>query len=306
MNTSYWRLGLRSLWRDLRSGELRLLIVAVTLAVAALTAVGFFADRLQGGLKRDARQLLGGDFVLSSDNPTPAAVIEQARRLGLQSATNVGFPTMARATDERGGGSKLVALKAVPNTYPLRGSLVVSATAGGAGEKTREVPAPGEAWIDPALLESLNLRIGDDLLLGDTRFKVSRVIVIEPDRGGGFVNFSPRVMVNEADVAATGLIQPASRVRYRFAVAGGDVPVKQFSQWATKRVESGELRGTSVESLESGRGDMRQTMDRAEKFLNLVALLAAMLSAVAVALAARGFAASHLDDCAMLRVLGLS
>ena len=99
MNTSYWRLGLRSLWRDLRSGELRLLIVAVTLAVAALTAVGFFADRLQGGLKRDARQLLGGDFVLSSDNPTPAAVIEQARRLGLQSATNVGFPTMARATD---------------------------------------------------------------------------------------------------------------------------------------------------------------------------------------------------------------
>ncbi len=306
MNTSYWRLGLRSLWRDLRSGELRLLIVAVTLAVAALTAVGFFADRLQGGLKRDARQLLGGDFVLSSDNPTPPAVIEQARRLGLQSATNVGFPTMARATDERGGGSKLVALKAVPNTYPLRGSLVVSATAGGAGEKTREVPAPGEAWIDPALLESLNLRIGDDLLLGDTRFKVSRVIVVEPDRGGGFVNFSPRVMVNEADVAATGLIQPASRVRYRFAVAGGDVPVKQFSQWATKRVESGELRGTSVESLESGRGDMRQTMDRAEKFLNLVALLAAMLSAVAVALAARGFAASHLDDCAMLRVLGLS
>ena len=306
MNTSFWRLGLRSLWRDLRSGELRLLIVAVTLAVAALTAVGFFADRLQGGLKRDARQLLGGDFVLSSDNPTPPAVIAQARKLGLQSATNLGFPTMARAPDARGGASKLVALKAVPDAYPLRGSLVVSATADGAGEKTREVPAPGEAWIDPALLESLNLRIGDDLLLGESHFKISRVIVIEPDRGGGFVNFSPRVMVNQADVAATGLIQPASRVRYRFAVAGGDAAVKQFGRWATQRVESGELRGTRVESLESGRSDMRETMDRAEKFLNLVALLAAMLSAVAVALAARGFAASHLDDCAMLRVLGLN
>jgi putative ABC transport system permease protein len=306
MNTSFWSLGLRSLWRDLRSGELRLLIVAVTLAVAALTAVGFFADRLQGGLKRDARQLLGGDFVLSTDNATPPAVIEQARKLGLQSATTVSFPTMARASDERGGASKLVALKAVPQNYPLRGSLVISPSTDGAGAKTRDVPAPGEAWIDPALLESLNLRIGDDLLLGDARFKVSRLIVIEPDRGGGFVNFSPRVMVNEADVAATGLIQPASRVRYRFAVAGGDVPVKQFGQWATQRVDSGELRGTQVESLERGRSDMRQTMDRAEKFLNLVALLAAMLSAVAVALAARGFAASHLDDCAMLRVLGLS
>jgi putative ABC transport system permease protein len=306
MNTSFWRLGLRSLWRDLRTGELRLLIVAVTLAVAALTAVGFFADRLQGGLQRDARQLLGGDFVLSTDNATPPAVIAEARRLGLQTATTVSFPTMARASDERGGASKLVALKAVPQGYPLRGSLVVANTADGAGEKTREVPATGEAWIDGALLEALNLRIGDDLLLGDARFKVSRVIVIEPDRGGGFVNFSPRVMFNAADLAATGLVQPASRVRYRFAVAGDDAPVRQFSQWATQRVEKGELRGSRVESLDSGRSDMRQTMDRAEKFLNLVALLAAMLSAVAVALAARGYAASHLDDCAMLRVLGLS
>ena len=114
MNTSFWRLGLRALWRDLRSGELRLLIVAVTLAVAALTAVGFFADRLQGGLKRDARQLLGGDFVLSTDKATPAAVLERARELGLRSATTISFPTMARAPDERGGASKLVALKVVP------------------------------------------------------------------------------------------------------------------------------------------------------------------------------------------------
>jgi hypothetical protein len=81
MNTSPWRLGWRTLWRDLRSGELRLLIVAVTLAVAALTAVGFFADRLKGGLQRDARQLLGGDAVVTSDNPTPQAFIDQARRL---------------------------------------------------------------------------------------------------------------------------------------------------------------------------------------------------------------------------------
>ncbi len=306
MNTSFWRLGLRALWRDLRSGELRLLIVAVTLAVAALTAVGFFADRLQGGLKRDARQLLGGDFVISTDKATPAVVLERAHALGLRSASTISFPTMARASDERGGASKLVALKVVPAGYPLRGSLTVTATTDGVGAKTREIPAPGQAWIDPALLESLNLRIGDDLLLGDKRFLISQLIVIEPDRGGGFVNFSPRVMVNQIDLAATGLVQPASRLNYRFAVAGDEAPVRQFGQWATQMVDSGQLRGTRVESLESGRADMRQTMERAEKFLNLVALLAAMLSAVAVALAARGFAASHLDDCAMLRVLGLS
>src|SRR3954451_20244602 len=102
---SAWQLGWRTLWRDLRAGELKLLLVAVTLAVAALTAVGFFADRLKGGLARDARQLLGGDAVLVSDNPTPPAFVQQARAMGLQATTNIVFPTMARAPDPQGGAT---------------------------------------------------------------------------------------------------------------------------------------------------------------------------------------------------------
>jgi putative ABC transport system permease protein len=306
MSISFWRLGWRTLWRDFRSGELRLLILAVTLAVAALTAVGFFADRLKGGLQRDARQLLGGDAVVSSDNLTPQAFTAKARSLGLSVVGTLGFPTMGRATDAQGGASKLVALKVVEAGYPLRGSLTVAAEPGGAETKTRGIPKPGEAWIDAALLDSLNLRMGDALLLGDSTFRISSVIVLEPDRGAGFMNFSPRVMINRADVAATGLIQPASRMTYRMAVAGEDAQVKPFVQWAKEEVKKPEVRGVRVEALDNGRPEMSQTMDRAEKFLNLVALLAALLSAVAVALAARGFAASHLDDCAMLRVLGLS
>ena len=306
MQTQFVRIGLRSLWRDLRSGELRLLMVAVTLAVAALTAVGFFADRLQGGLQRDARQLLGGDAVVSSDKTTPQAFIDKARSLGLQSSTTVGFPTMGRASESQGGASKLVALKAVEAGYPLRGRLTVAPAPDTPGQTTREVPAPGEVWVDAPLLEALGLNMGDGLLLGDATLRISRIIVLEPDRGGGFMNFAPRVMLNRADLGATQLVQPASRLTYRFAIAGEDPPVKQFAQWALLEMEKPEVRGVRVESLEGGRPEMRQTMDRAEKFLNLVALLAAMLSAVAVALAARGFAANHLDDCAMLRVLGLS
>ncbi len=302
----FFSLGLRSLWRDFRSGELRLLIVAVTLAVAALTAVGFFADRLKGGLQRDARQLLGGDAVVSSDKPTPQAFIDKALALGLQSSTTSGFPTMARASDAKGGASKLVALKVVPAGYPLRGSLRVAVLPDAPGQTTRDVPARGEVWVDAPVLDVLGLVMGDTLLLGDSQFRVARIIVNEPDRGGGFMNFAPRVMLNQADIEATHLVQPASRVSYRFAVAGEEPAVKRFAQWATQQVEKPEVRGVRVESLESGRPEMRQTMDRAEKFLNLVALLAAMLSAVAVALAARGFAANHLDDCAMYRVLGLS
>ena len=306
MKLSFLRLGWRTLLRDLRAGELRLLMVAVTLAVAALTSVGFFADRLQGGLQRDALQLLGGDVVVASDNPTPQAFVDKAQALGLQTVGTMGFPTMGRASDAQGGASKLVALKSVAAGYPLRGTLKVADAPGAAEQATRDIPAPGEVWVDAPLLDALGLAMGDQLLLGDAQLRIARIIVIEPDRGAGFMSFAPRVMLNAADVPATGLVQPASRITYRFAVAGQPAAVKAFAEWAAEEVKKPDVRAVRVESLESGRPEMRQTLDRAQKFLSLVALLAALLSAVAVALAARGFAADHLDASAMLRVLGQS
>lgn len=302
----WWSLGWRTLRRDLRAGELRLLVVAVTLAVAALTAVGFFADRLKGGLQRDARALLGGDAVVVSDAPTPAAFIDQARAQGLRSVTTMVFPSMGRAPEARGGASRLVSLKVVDSGYPLRGQLQVAAAPGAKGEPSREVPGRGDAWVDANLLDALGLQPGDPLLLGDAQLRIARIITVEPDRGTGFLSFAPRVMINVADLPATRLVQPASRIGYRFAVAGEDRAVARFADWAVAEAKKPEVRGVRVESLEGGRPEMRQTLDRAEKFLNLVALLAALLSAVAVALAARGFASRHLDDCAMLRVLGQS
>ncbi|MFZ2295565.1 MAG: ABC transporter permease, partial [Polaromonas sp.] len=220
MNILFLKLGWKTLLRDLRAGELRLLMVAVTLAVASLTAVGFFADRLKGGLERDALQLLGGDAVVRSDELIPAFFIAKAHSLGLKTVSTVTFPTMARARDEDGGASKLVAFKGVPEGYPLRGSMKVADSLEAAGQDVREIPEAGTAWADAALLDALGLKLGQTLLMGESSFKLTRLIVQEPDRGTGFISFSPRVMVNQSDVAATGLIQPASRTSYRFAVAG--------------------------------------------------------------------------------------
>lgn len=303
---SFWSLGWRSLWRDWRAGELRLLLLAVTLAVAALTAVAFFADRLQGGLQRDARALIGGDAVIQSDRPAPPAFAAKAAELGLQTVQTLSFPTMGRARDEEGGAARLVALKVVAPGYPLRGSLRVADSPETADAPTRDIPAPGTAWVDAALLSALQLQIGQPLLLGDASLTLAKVIVVETDRGAGFMSFAPRVMINAADLPASGLVQPASRVGYRLAVAGADPAVKQYVAWAEAELKKPEIRGLRLESLEGGRPEMQQTLERAEKFLNLVALLAALLSAVAVAIAARGFAQRHLDDCAMMRVLGLS
>lgn len=309
--SSVWILGLRNLWRDLRAGELRLIIVAVLLAVAALSSVGFFADRLQAGLQRDARQLLGGDVVVVSDNPAPAVFVQQARQQGLQTVATASFPTMARAAQEQGGASRLVALKSVEPGYPLRGVLHLNQGTGQPDLEVRAIPENGHAWVDAPLLEALGLKLGDRLLLGDASFHISHIIAIEPDRGAGFMSFAPRVMINSADLPATRLVQPASRITYRLAVAaqadagrGAERAAQDYLGWAQELAKS--LHGVRVESLESGRPEMRQTLDRAEKFLSLVALLSALLSAVAVALAARAFANSHLDASAMLRVLGQS
>ncbi|WEE76751.1 ABC transporter permease [Comamonas testosteroni] len=305
--SSVWILGLRNLWRDLRAGELRLIIVAVLLAVAALSSVGFFADRLQAGLQRDARQLLGGDVVVVSDNPAPAAFVQQAQQQGLQTVATASFPTMARSSQEQGGASRLVALKSVDPGYPLRGMLHLNQGPGQPDLEVRAIPERGHAWVDAPLLEALGLKLGDRLLLGDASFHISHIIAIEPDRGAGFMSFAPRVMINSADLPATRLVQPASRITYRLAVAAqadAGRGAQDYLDWAQELAKS--LHGVRVESLESGRPEMRQTLDRAEKFLSLVALLSALLSAVAVALAARAFANSHLDASAMLRVLGQS
>ena len=297
----------RQLLRDLRAGELRLLLVAVTLAVAALAAVGFFADRLNGGLSRNARELLGGDAIVNSDQPTPRVLLDEARAAGFDTATSASFPSMARASDEQGGATRLVSVKAVSARYPLRGRLRLTQGAGTPEVDASGPPPRGSVWVEPPLLTALDLRVGDPLLLGDATLRIAGAIAAEPDRGAGFMLFAPRVLLNDADLAATGLIQPASRVVYRLAVASDDdAAVRRFVARAESRIQSERLRGVRVESLESGRPEMKQALDRAQKFLNLVALLSALLAAVAVAIASRDFASRHLDACAMLRVLGQS
>jgi len=304
----------RQTLRDFRAGELRLLAIAVTLAVAALTAVGFFADRLSAGLQRDARQLLGGDAVVGSDRATPPVLVARAQQVGLLVSQSVVFPSMARAPEAQGGATRLVAVKAVSASYPLRGRLQLQDAPGAPVQTVAAAPAPGTVWVDASLLDTLQLKVGDPLLLGDATLQVARIIVVEPDRGAGFASFSPRVMLAEADLASTALVQPASRLSYRLAVAApatltsarGDALVSEYTAWVEAQIKTQSLRGVRVESFQSGRPEMEQTLDRAKKFLNLVALLAALLAAVAVGIAARDFASRHLDDCAMLRVLGLS
>jgi len=297
---------LRMTLRDWRAGELRFLLVALVVAVAALSSVGFFVDRMRAGLERDAHKLLGADFVIRADQPVPAIFSEEARRRGLRLASTAIFPSMAAAGEGMQAVSRLASVKAVSAEYPLRGRVKVATRAGGAGRAQDAIPQPGTVWADPAILASLHLAVGGTLKLGEKAFTVAGVITAEPDRGAGFVNFAPRVMMAAADLPATGLIQYGSRVTYRLLVAGDTPALQAYAKWVRQHIATANLRGVGVESLETGRPEMRATLQRAQEFLALVGLLSAMLAAVAVAMAARRFMLRHVDACAMLRCLGMT
>jgi putative ABC transport system permease protein len=295
---------LRMTQRDWRAGELRFLLLALIVAVAALSAVGFFVDRMRAGLNRDAHQVLGADLLLSADLPVAPSWVEEGQRRGLKLAHTIAFTSMAIAGEGAAAHSQLASVKAVTQDYPLRGKLRLAATVGGAEYSANGIPAPSTVWVDANLLSGLQLTPGQTLRLGDMTFTIAALIVAEPDRGASFMNFAPRVMLSESDLAATHLIRYGSRATYRLLIAGEPESVTQFQTWLKERIEQGNVRGVRMESLENGQPEMRATLDRAERFLALVGLLSAMLAAVAVAMAARRFMLRHVDACAMLRCLG--
>lgn len=293
MNALAWRM----LWRDWRAGELRVLILALVLAVSSITSVGFFADRVRQALLGQAQQLLGADVVLNADHPLPAVYGEEAARRGLRVADSLSFISMARGK----ALTQLVGVKAVSLDYPLRGALRITERPAAQGDRqARGIPPTGSVWVDERLLGALNKKIGEQIELGDAKLNIAAVLTLEPDRSISFFNLAPRLLMNQADVAATALVQPGSRISYALYVAGEPDAIAGYSSWIKARL----ARGEELQSLDNARPEVRRSLDRAQQFLGLTALLAVVLAAVALSLATRRYVQRHLDSYAVLRCLG--
>lgn len=289
-------LPLRMLLRDWRAGELRVLAAALVVAVASITSVGFFADRVRQALTREAHQLLGADLVLTADHPWQEPMRSEIARRGLRVAQSSAFISMAR----RGEEAQLASIKAVSSAYPLRGRLRIAPALNAPDRDTGSVPAPGTVWLDERLALALAARVGDSIELGRAPFKVDAILTLEPDRGVSFFNIAPRLLMRLQDVPATGLIQSGSRVWYSLLAAGDPEAVAAFQRWAQPRLGRGE----SLQSIANARPEIRASLDRAEHFIGLTALLAVILAAVAISLATRRYSERHLDGYAVMRCLG--
>jgi len=289
-------LPLKMLLRDWRAGELRVLALALVIAVASITSVGFFADRVWQALTREANQLLGADVLLVSDHPFAPDLREEIAKRGLARADGVSFVSMARAGD----ATQLAGVKAVSAGYPLRGKLRVAPRLNAEDAETDTIPPPGTVWLDERLSAALGVEVGQQIELGNARLTVGAVLTLEPDRGVSFFNIAPRLLLRMDDLAATGLIQTGSRASYQLYVAGARATTEAYESWAKPKLGPGQR----IESLGNARPEVRAGLDRAQQFLGLSAMLAVILAAVAIALSTRRYTQRHLDGYAVMRCFG--
>ncbi|MFN3581143.1 MAG: ABC transporter permease [Pseudomonas sp.] len=298
MNGASLPLATRLLTREWRAGELRVLVLALVIAVLVSTAISFFTDRLQRGMVSRAAEFLGADMVVSSRSPLPEEYLQAAVDRGLAHVDVVEFNSVMTSDTDM----QLSSVKAVGPGYPLRGQVRTSQSAFAEEQVAQGIPSQGQVWIEPRLGAQLTLEPGDPLDVGRSTLGIESLLTHEPDRAGDFYSLTPRVLMNIADLDATGVIQPGSCVRYRLLLSGPEAALNDYSRWLRPQLDSSQRLTTVADDNQQ----IGSALDRAGQFLGLASIAAVVLAGVAVALSASRFATRHFDTSALLRCLGAS
>ena len=295
-------LALRLLWRNWRSGEVKLLAAALMLAVAVVSGIAIFTDRLERTLVQESNMLLGADLIVRGSQPHNPDWSALAAEDGIEQTTAVLFSSMVYAGDHM----HLASVKAVTDGYPLRGQLDISTIPFASQAKdiqTAEgVPAPGEVWVDSRLLPLLHIELGDSLAVGEYELVVTQVIIREPDSASPFSFMGARVLMNMADLERTQVVQPGSRVQYQWLLAANNNALDSFAEWLEPQLSKHER----LVDVESGQRGLGRTLETGRSFLLLAAVIGVLLAGVAIALAARQFSSRHVDQVALMKSFGVS
>jgi len=292
----HFRLAMRLLLRDARSGELAILLIALVIAVTSSTTISLFADRLQRTMSNQAAEFLAADLVIASSSRLSTAWHSKARQLMLKQAQTVEFSSVLIENDEL----LLAGIKAVSSHYPLRGYLKTRAADYTTEQKVFQGPEPGHAWIEKRILAALKLKLGDNLTVGEKNLTVTRLITYEPDKRGDLYSLSPRVMINTSDLAATKVLQPGSHVHYFFQFSGPKQPLQAFKRWVKPHLNPSQR----LMDIHEDRPELGTALDRAERYLGLSSIVVILIAGVAIAMAARRYTERHFDATAIMRCLG--
>ncbi|MCK9608234.1 MAG: ABC transporter permease [Methylomonas sp.] len=291
-----FKLALRLLKRDGRSGELTLLVLALLIAVASATTISLFVDRLQRTLTIQAAEFLAGDLVVTSSTPIEDTWSQRAEGLNLTQSQTAEFSSVLLENEQM----LLAAIKAVSQGYPLRGFLKTQEAEGATEIQITHGPQQGTVWVEKRILSALNLQLGDMLTVGEKPLQLTRILTYEPDKRGDFYSFSPRVIINQADLPATGVIQPGSHVHYFYQFIGGETPLGVFKKWLKPQLNPSQR----ILDIHEDRPELGSALQRAERYLGLSSIVVILIAGVAIAMAAGRYTERHFNASALLRCLG--
>lgn len=286
--------------RDLRLRQVKVMLAAVMIAVATVATINLFAGHLQQTLLQSASSFLAADrqLIARSSQPVAQQIQQAAQASGLKTSEISQFSTMLSA----GEAFQLTSVKAVDSDYPLRGQIEWQSDLMASRELLQQGPAIGEIWLNPRLLRLLDIDIGEQVTVGETQLTVSGLLLREPDSGFSLSAFAPRAMMHFADVPATNVIQPGSRVRHKLLLSGGDDLLSEFANTVKPQIDSGEYRWRDARDGDN----LGESLKKAENFLLLGGSLAVLLAVVAIAVASREYALQQRDTVALLKTLGLT
>jgi putative ABC transport system permease protein len=265
-------LALRTFGREWRSGELGVLMLALTIAVAALTGVGFLVGRIGAAVDLQAAEVLAADIRLGSPQPIDQQYFEEAARRGIRSARSTNLLSVVFNGEE----SQLTNLRAVGDGYPLRGDVLIADEPFVPGRVASGIPGRGEAWPDSKLLVSINAQVGSEISIGAAKFRVTRVLISRPDQGGSFAELAPSLIMNREDIPATELIQPGSRVSHAALFAGDRANIDEFKAW----LQANKKRGERILDIAQASPQIKNAVDRAGRFLSLASLVSVLLCSI--------------------------
>jgi len=292
------KLGMRLAKREWRSGELRLLMIALFIAVTSLATIGLFIERIGLGMERQAANFLGADRSIGSRYEIDNKWIDKAESLGLDMSQTTGLSSVVFANNNL----QLSSINAVDENFPLRGQVVIAQAAFDEGEVKIGGPKTGEVWAEQKLIQVLGIKVGDQVNIGYSQFTLSGVIVDEPGKGQEVFNTQPSVMMNLQDLEATKLIQPGSRVGYYLLIAGTIEAIQQFDEYADAELKDNEnYRGGKQSSQSLG-----NAIDRADQYLGLANVVTILLSAITIAMVSVSYGRKQINNAALFRCLGLA
>lgn len=286
------------LLQSFRTGGLYLLIIALSLAISATTALKFSNDQVKNAVSLQASQMLGADLVLSNNEPIEQQWKKKAEQLSLKQTNVTIFSSMAHTQDQ----FVMVNVKAIEPLFPLRGQLEI--------EPSAKAIQSGEVWLSQRAADLLKVKLGDTVSIADGTFRFSGVIVRDSNQELGFSGFSPTVIIHQADIAKTHAIQTGSRIDYRLLMAGSPEQVqsfsKQFKQQHQPSKDVDEAAGLRLRDASESNSRLLRPLENLDTFLQLANILTILLCGIAIALTSQRYVQQNQDHIALIRCLGAS